>query len=94
MSATAIATVAAGGNTSVASTAANVSGCTALMNLNACVEGGIVKLVSMRKVFEFLSYANKRTLQGAWDHAGGLGSEAWHSAFVAVAGYQQEQAVG
>ena len=74
--------------------AASGSGCIASMNLIDYAEDGIEKLVSTRNDFEFLSHANKRTLQGAWDHAGGLGSEAWHSAFVAVAGYQQEQAVG
>lgn len=72
--------------------AASGSGCTASMSLIVCVAVDTEKLVSTRNNSEFLSYANKRTLQGAWDHAGGLGSEVGHSAFVAVAGYQQEQA--
>ena len=63
------------------------------MNLNNFAVEGIVSLFALiRNNYKFLSYANKRTLQGAWNHAGGLGSEAGHSAFVAVAGYQQEQA--
>ena len=42
----------------------------------------------MRNNINILSYANKRTVQGAGNHAGGFGSEAGHSAVVAVAGYQ------
>ena len=70
--------------------AASGSGCTASMSLTASAQAAIVKLVSVRNNSNFLSYENKRTMPGAGDDAGGLGSEAWHSAFVAVAGYQQE----
>ena len=80
-----------GGGTFMDSMDASGFVCTVSMNLNAFVVVSIANLFAlMRNNIKILSYANKRTLQGAGDDAGGFGTEAGHSAFVAVAGYRQE----